>query len=301
MTNLQPLRLEIFQSLWAMQLRRPDGVEDSDEEIFEKIVGAGYDGVCIDLSVTDMVTARRLKPLIDRHHLGCTLTAFPTRFAEFPEILRLAQELEVRYLDVICQIMPLDVASAAPVLFRLMEMAGEAGIELHLETHRNSLSNDMFAMLQILDSVPDLLISADLSHYVVGREFYLPLPRVTQGHINRLLDRAESFQGRIASNQQIQLPVGFPQHKPWLDLFLGWWETGFRLWRRNRADRPGRVLNFLCELGPVDYAITDAQGWELSDRWTDALILRDHAKMIWSKLDEEDANSASGSSADHGR
>jgi hypothetical protein len=272
-----------------MQLRRPDGMELSEEEVFEKVAGAGYDGVCIDLSVTDMATARRLKPLIVRHRLGCTLTAFPTRFSEFPEILHLAQELEVRYLDIICQIMPVDVAAGVPVLFRLMEMAAAAGIEMHLETHRNSLSNDMFAMLQLLDSVPDLLISADLSHYVVGREFYLPLPAVTNSHIDRLLDRAESFQGRVASNQQIQLPVSFPQHKPWLDLFLGWWESGFRRWRQNRADRRGRVLNFLCELGPVDYAITDAQGWELSDRWNDALVLRDHANAIWNKLEQEDA------------
>ncbi len=287
MSATPPLKLEIFQSLWAMELRRPDGVEDSDEAIFEKIVGAGYDGVCIDLSVTDMARARRLKSLIDRHGLGCTLTAFPARFGDFPEILRLAQDLEVRYLDIICQIMPVDVAAGVPVLFRLMEMAEAAGVEMHLETHRNSLTNDMFAMLQILDSVPDLLISADLSHYVLGREFYLPLPDVTQRQIDRILDRAESFQGRIASNQQIQLPVEFPQTKPWLDLALDWWERGFRLWRKHRAERPGRKLNFLCELGPTDYAITDAKGWELSDRWTDALILRDHVKAIWARLEGE--------------
>ncbi|HEX4507856.1 MAG TPA: sugar phosphate isomerase/epimerase, partial [Alphaproteobacteria bacterium] len=139
MSATPPLQLEFFQSLWAMQLRRPDGIEDSEEAVFEKVAGAGYDGVCIDLSVTDMATARRLKPLIDRHKLGCTLTAFPARFGDFPEILRLAGELEVRYLDIICQIMPIDVPSAAPVLFRLMEMAEAAGIEMHLETHRNSI------------------------------------------------------------------------------------------------------------------------------------------------------------------
>ena len=291
------LRLEIFQSLWAMQRRQPDGVELDDEAMLGRIVEAGFDGVCIDLSVTDMATARRLRPLIVRHGLGCTLTAFPARFADFPEILKLAQELEVRYLDVICQIMPVDVAAAVPVLFRLIELADAAGVDMHLETHRNSLSNDLFAMLQILDSVPDLLLSADLSHYVVGREFYLPLPAVTQGHILRLLDRAESFQGRIASNQQIQLPVAFPQHKPWLDLFLGWWETGFRLWRRHRADRPGRVLNFLCELGPAEYAMTGADGWELSDRWADALVLRDHARAIWSRLERDDRDGATGPAA----
>jgi hypothetical protein len=280
-------KLEVFQSLWAMQLRRTDGYERGHEENLELIAGAGFDGIGIDLSAMDIGTARNLKPLIARYGLGVMLTTLPMSFADFRDALHLARDLDVRFLNVICQIMPVQVSATVPVVLRLAEMAEDAHVEMHLETHRNSVTNDLFVMLQLLDALPDLLVSADLSHYVTAREFYLPLPARTQEQIRRVLDRAESFQGRVASHQQIQVQLDFPQHRPWVDLFLRWWREGFRLWRDHRRDRVGSTLNFLCELGPPEYAITDAHGNELSDRWVEAQTIRNHALAIWEALERE--------------
>ena len=41
--------LDVYQSLWAMELRRPDGVERSHEEAFEMTAAAGYAGMALDL------------------------------------------------------------------------------------------------------------------------------------------------------------------------------------------------------------------------------------------------------------
>jgi hypothetical protein len=133
-----------------------------------------------------------------------------------------------------------------------------------------------------------MVISADLSHYVVGREFDFPPDARSESHVTRLLERAGSFQGRIASRQQIQVPFGFPQYAKWLDLFLGWWERGFRHWRRHGSCYSSTgILNFLCELGPHEYAMTGHDGLELSDRWEEALILKRHVRRLWSALDDE--------------
>lgn len=51
--------LAIYQSLWAMQLRRPDGVERSTERSFQMVAEAGYHGMVIDLGVSDIETADR--------------------------------------------------------------------------------------------------------------------------------------------------------------------------------------------------------------------------------------------------
>jgi hypothetical protein len=49
------------------------------------------------------------------------------------------------------------------------------------------------------------------------------------------------------------------------------------------------VLTFLCELGPPPYAITGSDGRELSDRWQDALVMKDMVRSLWQSIADEDA------------
>ena len=132
--------------------------------------------------------------------------------------------------------------------------------------------------MQLLDAVPEMRLAADLSHYVVDREMPCPPPPELQALVARVLARSDSFQGRVAARGQIQISLGFPQNQKWVALFRDWWRAGFSSWKARAADES---LIFLCELGPPDYAITDANGHELSDRWAEALALRDMARALW--------------------
>jgi hypothetical protein len=279
-------RLEIHQSLWAMELRRPDGHERSLEGNMAMVAEAGFDGVGIDLGAADVAFAKRVEPLLAKYDLACQITAFPKSMKQWRETLALARDFDARFVNVIGQIMPLSVEGMIPVVRRHMELAEEAGITIHFETHRNCITNDLFATLLLLDAVPEMTLSADLSHYVVDREFVHPLSDHDQGLIRRVLERSEVFQGRVASREQIQLQLDFPQHRKWVDLFLGWWEQGLRGWRR-RAPKDG-VTNFLCELGPREYAITGRDGLELSDRWEEALVMKRWIEEIWARLETEE-------------
>jgi hypothetical protein len=280
-------RLEVFQSLWAMELRRPDGKERSLEESVEMVAAAGFDGMAIDLGAADLPIVEKARPLLERHRLGCMLIAFPKTVAALRPVLLTAKEIGVPFVNVIGQVMPVSVEGAIPVIRRSLEIAEEIGVPIQFETHRNCITNDLLCTLQLLDAIPEMVVSADLSHYVVGRELAWPISAESEEWIRRILYRAGSFQGRVASRQQIQLPLAFPQHRKWLELFLRWWEAGFRRWRERSAS--DATLNFLCELGPPEYAMTGADGYELSDRWQEALVLRDHARAIWAKLEAEGA------------
>ncbi len=179
------------------------------------------------------------------------------------------------------------MAEGAEIVRAWLVMCDAAGIPAMIETHRDCITTDMFYMLQLIETWYEMPVCADLSHYVVGREFGWPIDDRTQGQVRQILGRSKGFQGRVASREQIQVQISFPHHKDWLDLFLGWWEEGFRLWRaREPADA---ILNFLCELGPKEYAITGPDGYEQSDRWDEALMIKRLVREIWDRLDREDA------------
>ena len=166
-----------------------------------------------------------------------------------------------------------------------MEEADALDMPLLLETHRDGILNDLYYTLQVVDSIPELRLCADLSHFVVDREFWAPIPPRDQAYVQRILERSDCFQGRVASREQVQVQIDFPQHAPWVAIFKDWWKQGMRQWRlRNDADA---TMVFLCELGPPPYAITDANGRELSDRWQEALTIKSWVEQIWRELDLE--------------
>lgn len=267
--------LRVFQSLWAMQ------PYDDLGTAFDRVKEAGFEGMAIDLGASDIATARATLPHFGRTGLTPLIVAFPGTVASLRETLAMARDFGAPFVVVIGQVFPLTVEGSIPVIRRWMEMAEEEGMPIQFETHRNCITNDLFAMLQLMDAIPDMPVCADLSHYVVDREFWYPLSEFDRGLVSRVLARADSFQGRVASRQQIQLPLAFPQHRKWVELFEGWWEEGFRAWHRRH---PGEAPVFLCELGPPEYAMTGADGAELSDRWEEALALRDTARSIWARV-----------------
>jgi hypothetical protein len=277
-------KLEVFQSLWAMELRRPDGRERSVEEAFEMVAGAGYHGMAIDLAKTAVETARKTRPLFERHKLGCLINAFPRTIAGLRPVLHMAKDFNACFVNVIGEVIPLSLAGMIPVIRAWIAMAEEEGVEIQFETHRNCITNDLFTTLQLLDAIPELRLCADLSHYLVDREFWYPIAPENHALIRRILARSDSFQGRVSSREQIQVQISFPQHQKWFDLFAGWWEEGFRLWRARAGI--DATLRFLCELGPPEYAITGADGYELSDRWDEALTIRRRVEAIWRCLDD---------------
>jgi hypothetical protein len=281
-------KLAIYQSLWGMELRHPQRPERTADENFRMVAEAGFDGMCIDLAADEIEHFRGTKTHYDRYSLGCMVNAFPHTVGDLKPLLRLARDFDACMVNVIGGVMPITVAGALPVIYRWMKEADEAGMPLLFETHRDGLLNDLFYTLQAIDSVPEMRLCADLSHFVVDREFRVPIPERDEGYIQRVLDRSDCFQGRIASREQIQIQIEFPQHQEWVAIFKDWWKKGMRQWRKRNAN--DATLVFLCELGPPPYAITDCKRLELSDRWQEALKIRQWVQEIWTSLEAEDRN-----------
>jgi hypothetical protein len=274
--------LRVYQSLWATELRRPGAPERPIAERFDRVRAAGFDGMAIDLGALDIVSARTLVPEFGRTGLRGLLTAFPRSIEELRPALHLAKDIGSPFVIVVGQVMPLAVHDMAEAIKAWMAISDQEGVPIQFETHRNCITNDLFATLQLLDAIPQMRLSADLSHYVVDREMPCPPPAEMRAMISKVLARTDSFQGRVAARGQIQLPLAFPQNRKWLELFLAWWEEGLLSF----ASRSGPDVEavFLCELGPPDYALTGADGSELSDRDVESFVLARHAREIWQRV-----------------
>jgi len=276
-------RLEVFQSLWAMEQRRPGVPERPMEENFRMAAEEGYHGLCVDPAVHEIEDCRKLIPLFREHGLKCMVNAFPATVSELRPLLELGLEMEACLVNVIGQVMPLTVAEGVPVIRQWMRDAGQVGLPLLFETHRDCTLNDLHYTLRLIEAVPEMRLCADLSHFVIDREMRLPLGERDRDHMQRILERSDCFQGRIANREQIQVQIGFPQHQAWVQQFRTWWREGIGMWRaRSAADA---TLVFLCELGPPPYAMTDAEQNELSDRWQEALTIRRWVEQLWSELE----------------
>jgi len=271
-------RLLVYQALWAMD--RLTVPEASLAEKFDRVREAGFDGMAIDLGALTLEQAAATVPHFARTGLAGGLTAFPTSIEGLRPALALAHRIAAPFVVVIGQEMPVRLAEMVPVIEGWLRVAEQEAMPIQFETHRNCITNDLYATAQLLDEVPEMRLAADLSHYVVDREMPCPPPPQLQALIAKVLDRSDSFQGRVAARGQIQVALNFPQNAKWVTLFREWWRQGFAGWLARHAGKEAALV-FLCELGPPDYAITDEHGRELSDRWTEARLLARWAREIW--------------------
>lgn len=284
------MQLHVYQSTWGMTgLPWRSEVAWTVEEQIERIAEAGFDGISI--SFTNAEVAKHVCGLAIDRGLRIEAAYFPTTVEELAPVFETIDAVgreHVDHLNLQPNVRPMTPLESIPYLLGWQQLADDAGVPMFVETHRDRMTTDLLFTLQLIDAVPTLQLTADLSHFVVGREFMLPLDDVNRAMMSRIVQRASAYHGRVASREQVQIQTSFPHHKPWLDLFAGWWREGFDHFQATRPE--GSILTFTPELGPPFwYSITGADGEELSDRWAEALQLKDLARSLWAEVEQERA------------
>ena len=273
-------KLKIYQSLWAMERRHSDGIERTLPDSLRMIADAGFEGVsgqCGDARAT-----AELAQMARDHGLEMEGQCFPATIDDLAPALDNAVRNGLRHVDMQPDYRPRRFADAVRVMEGWQRVIDQCPIPVYVETHRDRMTNDLFTTLDLLETFPTLKLLGDISHYLVGREFAWPVDAVNNSYIEQILDASWAFHGRVASREQVQIEIGFAQHKPYLDQFMDWWAYGFASWKRRSG--PDDVLVFTCELGPRPYAITGADGNDLSDRWEESKLMMELVRKRWSSL-----------------
>ena len=275
--SARPPRLEVHQALWGM-IGIPGGQPDwpLEEQLF-RIAEAGFTGVLGSVPVP--AERPRWRSLLDRYGLAFGAMAFPACPEDLDPVLEAARAFGAAYIN--AQVMDGFVVGqpAVDLLGGLVERAARAGVPFFVETHRGRVTQDLLRTVEYVDRLPDLLLTIDLSHYVVGGEIGGPSGQVERA-FGALLGRTGTVHARVSNGEQVQVDVGDGTRGP-VTHFRRWWIEGMRRWRQ--AARPGDILPFVAELGPPGYAITTPEGREISDRWAQAQVLRRVALESWTE------------------
>ncbi|WP_297844962.1 sugar phosphate isomerase/epimerase [Pseudomonas sp.] len=270
----------VFQSLWAMLDEHGQSALNLQQQA-EKIAAAGFDGVTGHF--TRREDAQPLSSVARDYGLQVEGQLFPKTVSDLASALDVASEFGCHHLTLQADVRPRTLKEAITLIEGWQRLAEQVDFPVLLETHRYRVTNDLPFTLDILQEMPDLKLLADLSHYVAGRSIPLPPSEEDQQQIETILRHSWGFHGRVASSEHVQVPISFPQHQASVDLFISWWRYGIEDWLKRDGDLSS--LSFTCELGPPPYAITGPDGKDITDRWQEALQMKDLIRAVWQSVE----------------
>ncbi len=184
-----------------------------------------------------------------------------------------------------------DEAEAFRLVEAILTASNRHRLPIFLETHRATITQDLWRTVQIAKRFPEVRFNGDFSHYYCGQELVYGDWNLKLDFMEPIFERVGFIHGRIASPGCMQVPIDAgPSARPrqahgvlnYLDHFKELWIRAMRGFLR--AASPGDVLIFAPELlsGRYYYArmFPDAEGKliEETDRYAQALLLKDLAR-----------------------
>lgn len=246
-------------------------------EVAEDIAAAGYRGVQIfDPSTLDPVRAAGL----DAYALGRVDTA-----ADVGPFVQRWEELGVSSLTTHLGTGFEDDRAAAELLESFLAAAESASIEVLLETHRATVTQDPGRTVRFLTDYPELRFTGDLSHWYTGCEMPYGGFDWKLEAIGPVLQRINMLHGRISDPGCVQAAVA-EEDSEHVGHFRQMWRAVFDAFLADPGDRTQLV--FAPELLPavIHYArtIPTAHGRdEEFDRWQQASLLCDLADQLFAE------------------
>jgi len=167
------------------------------------------------------------------------------------------------------------------LLESLLTASEKHALPVFLETHRATITQDMWRTVEFIKRYPEILFNGDFSHYYTGQE--MPYGNIQEkfDFMQPIFERVGFMHGRIASPGHIQAPLNETMDGPpefsscglnYVDHFREMWTRSMAGFKKNAG--AGSVLIFAPELLSTrsDYAKTDKLGTEECDRYAQALL-----------------------------
>jgi sugar phosphate isomerase/epimerase len=150
---------------------------------------------------------------------------------------------------------------ATQIINYTIALSKQSGIPIYHETHRTRILYSAVTAKHFMDTIPQLRLTLDISHWCVVHESLLEeMPDV----VAQALDRADHIHSRVghAEGPQVSDPRA-PEWNKALETHLQWWDKVIA-----RKKSKGERMTILTEFGPPDYMPTLPYTRQpLGDQW----------------------------------
>jgi hypothetical protein len=265
------LRLEINWSSVQHLPETSSGSRATDRERLEMVGARGYQGV----QGGDAKLAR-----------ACGL-----RFTQWGRVLqpsdaeRVAQDVLEEGADAVALHVGTgfeDDAQMDALIKAILEAEQKHALPMYLETHRATITQDVWRTVQAVKRFPAIRFNLDFSHWYTGHEWVYGDTDAKLEFIAPVLERVRYLHGRIGNSSSMQVTLDDPDMPRHVAHFKTVWTRAMQGFL-NTA-RAGDVLVFAPELlhPEINYArvFRDTNGklTEESDRWLESWRLAEIAK-----------------------
>ncbi|MGE3927356.1 MAG: sugar phosphate isomerase/epimerase family protein, partial [Lautropia sp.] len=128
-------QLLVYQSLWAMERRRPDGQEWSLDEKLAMIRDGGFDGAGVRFFDRDYV--RTVTSFLKAHGMTWQAQCYPQTVDDLKPIIEHVREFGADHINLQPDVRPHTIEECIPLLEGWRRLGRDAGIPVHIETHRD--------------------------------------------------------------------------------------------------------------------------------------------------------------------
>lgn len=221
------------------------------EEFASKIKGLGYDGAELwypsdPAQRTEVFTALRNHGLKIGFLVGGWERDFKKHLDQFSSSLEGAAAQKPVYINCHSGRDHYSFDQNRKFIELTTKVSKNSGVPVYHETHRGRILYAAPVARQFMESLPDLRMTLDISHWCNVHESLLEDQPET---VAKALDRVDHIHARIghAEGPQVNDPRA-PEWKDAVGSHFAWWDNVV-----SRKKKEGGTMTFLTEFGPVDY------------------------------------------------
>ncbi|MFD0990048.1 hypothetical protein ACFQ1R_08070 [Mariniflexile jejuense] len=161
---------------------------------------------------------------------------------------------------------------------------------IYIETHRATITQDLFRTVQLTKRFPEVRFNGDFSHWYTGQEMVYGGIENKWDFIQPVFDRVRFMHGRIGNPGSIQVDVK-DENADYVQHFKEMWKRSFLGFLKSA--KPGDYICFTIELlkAEIFYERTiysqDGHEIEEGDRWQQALLYKEIIKECWEAAQKE--------------